>query len=264
MQGLTTMITDSWTYDLLLFAAGIAAGVINTLAGSGSILTLSALVFAGLPASIANTTNRLGILMQGIVATFQYARHGKLYFRESAPIILPTILGSLLGGWVAIEVSEKSFEITVGIIMAVLMVMMLWEKKIKQWQQKILFHPEKNVQRLIQVVVFLLVGFYGGFIQAGIGLLLFVALAFTTSHDAVQSNGIKILLVLFYTIPVFIFFVLNHPIAWKMGIFLASGQMIGAWYASHYAIKSPHAGVWMKRLIILMAFVTVLKMFHLI
>lgn len=244
--------------------AGIAAGIINTLAGSGSILTLSALVFAGLPASIANTTNRLGILMQGIVATWQYARHGKLYLRESTPIVLPTILGSLFGGWVAIEVSEKSFETIVGVIMAGLMVMLLFEKKIKQWQQKISFHAEKNLQKWIQLVIFLLVGFYGGFIQAGIGLLLFVALAFTTSHDAAQSNGIKILLVLFYTVPVFIFFVLQHPIAWKMGVFLAGGQMIGAWYASRYAIQSPNAGIWMKRLIVLMAFVTVLKMFHLI
>jgi uncharacterized membrane protein YfcA len=247
-----------------MFFIGIAAGIINTLAGSGSVLTLSVLIFAGLPASVANTTNRLGILMQGLVAVFQYKRHGQLRWEDSTPILLPTILGSLAGGWTAIEISEQVLETTVGIIMIILMLMMFYEKKIKQWQQKIVVDEQSLTQKIIRFIVFLGIGFYGGFIQAGIGLLLFVALAFTMQLEAVRANGIKLLLVLFYTVPVFIFFTFRHPIDWGMGLILALGQMIGAWYASHYSIKSPNASVWMKRLIIVMAIFTILKMFHIL
>jgi hypothetical protein len=254
---------EYWIYALMFFI-GIAAGIINTLAGSGSVLTLSVLIFAGLPASIANTTNRLGILMQGLVAVFQYKRHGQLRWEDSYPILIPTIIGSLFGGWTAIELRENVLETTVGVIMIILMLMMFFEKKIKSWQQKVIIDEQSLTQKIIRFIVFLGIGFYGGFIQAGIGLLLFVALAFTMQLEAVRANGIKLLLVLFYTVPVFIFFIFRHPIDWKMGFILALGQMIGAWYASHYSIKSPHASVWMKRLILMMAIFTIFKMFHII
>ncbi|GAB4340396.1 MAG: sulfite exporter TauE/SafE family protein [Flammeovirgaceae bacterium] len=256
-------MSEIWLY-ILMFFIGIAAGIINTLAGSGSLLTLSVLIFAGLPASVANTTNRLGILMQGLVAVFQYKRHGKLYWEDSFPILLPTIIGSLAGGWTAINISEQALEATVGIIMIILMLMMFYEKHIKQWQHKVVIDKQSLTQKIIKFVTFLGIGFYGGFIQAGIGLLLFVALAFTMQLEAVRANGIKLLLVLLYTVPVFIFFIFKHPIHWQTGLLLASGQMIGAWYASYYSIKSPNASVWMKRLIIVMAVFTILKMFRLL
>ncbi|MFB6351918.1 MAG: sulfite exporter TauE/SafE family protein, partial [Bradymonadaceae bacterium] len=93
---------DMVTYPLV-FLAAMVAGIMNVLAGSGSLLTLPALVFLGLPSPVANGTNRVGIIVQCLVGVETYRRGGKLEWTQTGWFIGPTLVGAGLGAWIATQ-----------------------------------------------------------------------------------------------------------------------------------------------------------------
>ena len=97
---------DEWWYHLLLFAGGLLAGVINTLAGNGSAITLSILILSGMPANLANGTNRIGALVQTITAVLSLRRSPRtlFLFKDSVWLAIPAIIGSVIGAFLAIDV----------------------------------------------------------------------------------------------------------------------------------------------------------------
>ena len=91
----------SFSYALILIGTGFVAGIINTLAGGGTNLTLPALMVIGMPADVANATNRLGVLLQSGVGVLGFRRHDRLPTHDLGPILLPTLVGGLLGATAA-------------------------------------------------------------------------------------------------------------------------------------------------------------------
>jgi len=85
----------------LLVVTGFIAGVINTLAGGGSNLTIPALMVMGLPADVANATNRVGVFLQSVAGVRGFHRHGKLDSHDTVPVLIPNLLGGLLGAVLA-------------------------------------------------------------------------------------------------------------------------------------------------------------------
>ncbi len=114
------------THYIIAILAGFFAGIINTLAGSGSLLTLPALLFLGLPAHLANGTNRVGILAQTFVGALTLYRKGHIKVGYDAWYIVPTILGSGLGAWIALEIPEATMRTVIGVVMLLLLVVILF------------------------------------------------------------------------------------------------------------------------------------------
>ena len=92
-----TELDISIPFVLLLVGTGFVAGVINTLAGGGTNLTLPALMVMGMPADVANATNRLGVVLQSAVALVGFRKHDKLPMEDVGPILMPTLVGGLAG-----------------------------------------------------------------------------------------------------------------------------------------------------------------------
>ncbi len=91
---------------VILLLAGFVAGIVNTLAGSGSLVTLPALMLAGLPPSIANATNRVGILLQCLTGAIEFKRYKRLPLRHGLLLSIPAIGGALLGAFLAVKLDE--------------------------------------------------------------------------------------------------------------------------------------------------------------
>ncbi|MGE0326381.1 MAG: sulfite exporter TauE/SafE family protein, partial [Polyangiaceae bacterium] len=107
-----------------MIAAGIAAGVLNVMAGGGSMFTLPVLILLGLPASVANGTNRVAVLMQSVSGVYAFQKSGKLDSKAVLPVLLPTALGSLVGSFSASRLPEgllKPFLLGTMIAMATLL-----------------------------------------------------------------------------------------------------------------------------------------------
>ena len=223
-------------HTLLLAAVpitGFAAGFINTLAGSGSLLTLPILILLGLPANVANGTNRVGVLLQNIVAVAAFRRHGALPLAGSWKLIVPSVVGAVIGAELAVDLDEQLLRQTIGVLMIVLIAVMLL--KPERW---IAAHATPREPRLlVEVPLFFAIGVYGGFIQVSVGLFLLAGLVLGAGYNLVGANALKNLIVLVFTAAALVVFVVNDQVEWMLGLLLGAGQAVGAWVATHFAVR---------------------------
>lgn len=222
--------------ELLLLAAvpvtGFLAGFINTLAGSGSLITLPMLILVGLPANVANGTNRVGILIQNIVAVSTFRRAGVLKARGNLHLIVPAVLGSIAGAVLAVDIDEKVLHNTIGVLMLVMLPIVILRPR-----RFIEAHADERPANVwIQFPVFFAIGAYGGFIQAGVGIFLTAGLVLSAGHNLVGANGVKNLIVLVFTIAALVVFVINDQVRWGLGLLLGVGNAAGAFVAARMAI----------------------------
>jgi len=212
----------------LLILGGVAAGVVNTLAGAGSLITVPLLVLVGLPGTIANGTNRIGVLLHTLVATWRFRAEGVPGIRRAIPMLVPVALGSLAGAYVISLVGDKTFERLFGIVMIALLLPMLRattaaSSALKPWS------PLKTF------LFFFAVGMYGGAFQAGVGIAILFGLSYA-GHDLVQANSIKVAISAaqaLFAVPVFI---IKDQVAWAPAAVLAVGFMLGGFLGVRIAV----------------------------
>ena len=223
-----------WYIYFAVIFVGFIAGFINTLAGSGSLLTLPLLMFLGLPANIANGTNRIAILLQNIVGVSTFKKQKVFKFKEGYRLAIPAVLGSVIGAQIAVGFNEELMRKTIGGLLLVMFFIILYkpDKWIKGQVGKTIGKPT-----LLQMVVFFFIGIYGGFIQAGVGFFLLAGLVLGAGADLIKANALKIFIVLIYTFFALAIFMINHQVNYKMGLILAVGNMAGAFVAAKFAVN---------------------------
>jgi uncharacterized membrane protein YfcA len=224
----------AWYLYLAVVAAGFVAGFINTLAGSGSLVTLPLLIFLGLPANVANGTNRVGILLQNVVGVGSFRQQKVLDIRGGLMLAAPAVVGSVLGAQIAVNLDEQMMRRTIGVLMIVMLVVILIRPR--RWLEG---RGEVMDGRpaWTQLLIFFAIGVYGGFIQAGVGIFLLAGLVLGAGYDLVRANAVKLLIVLCFTVSAIIVFLLNGQVVWSVGLILAVGNMLGAWVASRMAVE---------------------------
>jgi uncharacterized membrane protein YfcA len=217
---------------LLLFGAGSIAGFINVNAGGGSSLSLPVLIFLGLDGALANGTNRIAIFLQNIFAVASF-RHQKVHqFKQSFKLTVWTLPGAIIGALLAVRLSNLLFQRILGIIMiGIVFSIILSSKKKKNTEI-----TANNKQWMVYPALFG-IGFYGGFIQVGVGFLLMAALYHLLKISLVHVNMHKVFIVLIYTLPALVIFVWTGNVNWKYGLVLAAGNSFGAWWGAHVAVK---------------------------
>lgn len=218
-----------WYIYLLVIAAGALAGFINTLAGNGSLITLPLLIFLGLPANVANGTNRVAILMQTATSVTRYRKTGQLNVRHGLILSIPAVIGAVLGAQIAVSINEQLLRLIIGVLMVAMLALLF--ARPKRWLQG---REEAISQKpgIGQMVALFFVGMYGGFIQVGVGVFLLAALVLGVGYGLKgMANPIKNLIVFCFTILALLIFVLNDQVEWVIGIILGLGNMVGAWIA---------------------------------
>ena len=218
---------------LILVFVGLMAGAINTLGGGGSLLTLPALIFLGLPPSIANASNRIGILFSSISATSGYASKGVMNFPFNIYLGFSALFGSLLGAKIAIEIDGQLFNKILSILMIIVLLLIVFKPSNTQNNFVEKLHGK---HLLISILIFFLIGIYGGFINAGIGIIIMFFLNSFNNLSLVKSNATKVSVVSIYTFAAVLFFAYNNKIDWEAGFVLATGTSVGAWLASRWSV----------------------------
>lgn len=240
---------------------GFLAGCINVLAGFGSIITLSILMeLLGLPGNLANGTNRVNILAAGITGTYSFYKGDKLDIKKSLFFFIPALIGSLFGVYLALQVSNDQFKEAFNYLLVVIFIIILINPKrwLRPSSEKI---PPKN--RWLIVLLFFVLGFYGGFIQMGAGLIFIAVLVLLAKKELIEANAIKVFVVAGYTVIVLLIFHLKGLIDWKSGAFLAIGQGTGAWLTARFASRYKKANVIAYRLLICIVLLVLAKNFGL-
>jgi len=248
----------AWYQYAIAIAGGLFAGIINTLAGSGSAITLSVLTeVMGLPGNMANGSNRIGIVGQGAVSSFLFYKNGKLNIKENRLLLVTVFIGAIVGVWVATQVSNEQFMAIFKYVMIVIFVVVLVRPK--RW----LIQTDVNYKIPIWLALplYLALGFYGGFIQMGMGVFFLIVTVLIARKSIIDSNALKSFCVLLYSVAVLTIFHFKGLVNWQVGGILAIGQVAGGYLAAEFASKYKHADVWAYRLLIIIVVVIILRLF---
>lgn len=240
----------------LLAGVGFVAGIINVLAGGGSLLTLPVLIFLGLPATVANGTNRVAILVQNMGASASFRRHGLLdgaWLRFTVP---PALVGAVAGTWMATRVGDAALERTLAVMMVAVAIWTLWNPV----SPPAVGHarpPEAGWRRHGLRGAFLLVGFYGGFIQAGLGFFILAAIG-AAGLDLVRGNALKVTLVLVFTPVALAIFAWNGMVDWLLGGCLAVGNLAGGLLGVRLNVS--RGSDWVRRFVVVMVLIFAVRL----
>jgi uncharacterized membrane protein YfcA len=205
----------------MLLLGGLAAGIVNTLAGAGSLITVPLLVLVGLPGTVANGSNRIGVLLHNVVAAWRFRAEGLSGLRRALPLIAPVALGSILGAYAVSLLDDLAFERLFAVVMLLLLIPLL-----RTTTAATTAPAARSWSTAGTFAFFLLVGIYGGAFQAGVGIAILFGLSYA-GHDLVRANSIKVVVngaQTLFAVPVFI---LQHQIAWGAAAVLAIGFMAG-------------------------------------
>jgi uncharacterized membrane protein YfcA len=218
----------------ILIISGLLVGFINTLAGGGSVISLSVLMMLGLPATVANGTNRIAILVQSMGATSSFRQQKVLDTKKGIWLAVPAVIGSVIGAWVAIDINEKVFERAVAVILIVMLFFIVYKPEHWIKEQKHLI--EKKISPM-QIIIFFFIGMYGGFIQVGVGYFLLAGIVLSAGYELVKANAIKSLINLLFTPLAIVVFSFGDQVYWQYGLVMAVGTLAGALLATRMAVK---------------------------
>ena len=219
---------------LLLIPIGFIAGFLNTIAGGGTLLTLPTLIFMGLPAPLANGTNRIAILIQTFAAVRGFKSKGISTYPFSLYLGLSALIGSFIGAKLAIGIEGELFNK----ILAVIMIMVLLT---------IILNPKKNYAEVIEkttgktlyisLIIFFFLGIILISINAGIGFLMLLILPYVNGLSLLKSNATKVFVVCVYTVGAVLVFALEKQINYTLAFILTIGNASGAWFGSRWSVK---------------------------
>lgn len=232
-----------WEGAALLFGAGLIAGVINTLAGGGSAITVPALILLGVPGTMANATNRVSVFFQCLSGVRVYAKKGVLDRGRFLQTLWPTLGGGFAGAWAASIIPNRIFEPLVFGVMLLFSLYLAFKKKGGRGSSA--SDGDGAPLGALNWGLLFSAGFYGGFIQTGVGIYLLFVLFGAIGFDLNRANALKMALVLPFTVVALAIFIVNDLVLWAPGLAVAAGSALGAyWTASRTDRFSPELIRW--------------------
>ena len=246
-------------HALILFIVGLVAGFINVMAGGGSMLTVPAMIMMGMPGPVANGTNRIAILFQNFVAVITFFRKGFADFKQSLKLLLCAIPGTVCGALVGTELAGTWFNRTLAIIMCVALAL-TWFKRQKNEGDQVAKNtkPLSLKRKACGYLLMVGIGFYGGFIQIGVSLILMPLLNRVFEMDLVRVNMHKVFVICGYSIVALMIFAWRVDIQWGMGVALAAGTGAGGFLGASLSIR--HGEKWIRTLLQVVLVVFVIKL----
>ncbi|KFD39139.1 hypothetical protein AT05_06110 [Schleiferia thermophila str. Yellowstone] len=250
--------THWWMYALYLIG-GTLTGMINVLAGNGSAITLSLMIFAGMPAGLANGTNRIGAMVQTItsVVAMRKTLRTRRLIALSIPFFIPAFIGSLVGALIVMDLDDYVLKKIIGFLMLLILLSLLLNPK--KWRKKT--DPNTVINTWKNYLWFFLIGVYNGFIQMGVGIIMLTILVLSMNLSLRDANIIKLMMAMILSIPAFIVFIGYGQIHWPSGMVLALGQSLGSIISTRYFLHSQHASKITHYVLIMILCISILKLF---
>lgn len=217
---------------IILAVVGAIAGFLNVLAGGGSALTIPLMIFLGYDATVANGSNRIAIQVEALTAVAAFKKQKHSDFPLSIKLSLMTLPGGILGAFYAVKIDDALFTKILGVVMVLIIITLMFPKA------GIVKHAKNHKwKKWLAWPVMFAVGFYGGFIQAGVGFVIMSTLLHLYGMDLIKINMHKVFIVMVFTVPAVIFFIATDNVNWFAAIALSIGMMGGTWIAVKMSLK---------------------------
>jgi len=247
------------TSIIILVCSGIVVGFINTLAGGGTVVSLSVFMFFGLPPLVANGTNRIAIILQNATAVAYFQRQKLIDWHKIIRYAIPVVLGSIIGAIIAGVISNRLFLYLFAGVVILFGISMLFNP------DKYIYERTYLVNRKVtawQYLIYFLLGIYGGFVHVGIGYLFLAVLVLGSGYDLMKANVIKCVLILSYVpFSLFVYTMQGH-VCWSFGLIHAVGNIMGASLAARLAVKK--GATFIRYIVLILIVIVILQLFGVI
>ena len=243
----------SITFYILMAVVGVAQGFLNTVAGGGSLLVLPVMTFMGVDLAVANGTNRIAILLQSIAGATSFKKQGALSMKVAIPLAICSTIGAAFGAMIASTVDKRVLNIAVAICISIMAVLLI--AKPKMWEGG----NTTRCPKYLTYLIFVGLGFYGGFIQAGAGFFFSWGLVVAAGLDLVKGNAVKTVIIGSYTTISLAIFYINGLVNIPMGLVLAVGSSVGAVLGAKFTVAKGNN--WVRYILAIVVIISAAKMF---
>ena len=222
--------SELWQYAQYpaFFLLGAVVSLINSIAGGGSTLSLPIMIFLGMPATVANGTNRIGLIIGNCSSAFNLMKHGYLNKKIFLQLLIPTILGALVGACFLVHIGDKMFQAILAIVICLVVVMSNLRKDILGKP------PENPPEKLTKMgaIGFFAIAIYGCIVQVGVGFVQIFGLTRYTGLDPIRVNALKNALTNVFLLISTITLGIAGKIDWIIAIVMAAGAWLGGYCGS--------------------------------
>lgn len=221
---------------LVIFFAGVAAGAINSIAGGGTLISFPALLWIGRDPIIANATNTVAMWPGSLAGAFGFRRELSTVRRWLLLLIVPSLLGGALGSWLLLRTPSSTFERIVPFLILGATILLALQEAITRRLPPPTANHQPPTRWIVFVLIFqLLVGIYGGYFGAGMGILMLAALGLIGLTDLHQMNGLKNILAVCINGIAAIYFAFSKAVVWNDVFVMMAGTILGGYFGARIA-----------------------------
>lgn len=246
----------------LLFVAGFLGGILNSIAGGGTFITFPALLFFGVPPISANATNTFASCSGYLSGTYAFRHDLKAHKKELPKFILMSFVGGIAGAWLLLQTPETMFrEIIPWLLLFATLLFTFGTKLNEVLRQMATRHKHaSSIGAILALLILLGVCVYGGFFNAGLGIISLSYLALTGHTNINAMNGLKLLISSCVSLIAIVLFIYNGSIAWNEGFVVLLGTLMGGYLAARISRHIPQN--YVRSFVIIASFTITLYFFY--
>ncbi|MFN7909758.1 MAG: sulfite exporter TauE/SafE family protein [Microcystis sp.] len=240
-------------YGFLAIAA-VAAGLINALAGGGSLITFPTLMAVGIPPVMANVTNTVALFPGHLGATLAQKKdlHGQ---QKRIRLLLPSaVIGGIIGGILLLNSSDQVFDRLIPFLILLAAALLAFQDTLRSWLQRRQGDKNGNIPEIWAVLPIAIASIYGGYFGAGLGVIELAILGLFLKDNLTRLNALKQLLSLVVNVAAAVFFLFSNHVYWSAAIVVAIGSLIGGLLGGKLArIISPS---YLRKTVVILSIIT--------
>jgi uncharacterized protein len=236
----------TWTEALLLAVAAAAAGLINAVAGGGTLVTFPTLLLVGTPSVVANATSTLALVIGTFGGVLGYRRQlaqVRVWLKRFIPV---SLAGGLIGAVLLTASGEKIFSRLVPFLLLFATVLFLGQGAFRRFagfgDAAGAAHPHSRTV-WVAIVFQFFVAVYGGYFGAGIGILMLASLGFVGLSDIHEMNALKTVLGSLINLVAAVYFIFAGLISWPKAGVMTVGALAGYYFGAHFSQRIPQKHV---------------------
>ena len=213
---------------ILVALAAVGAGLVNALAGGGTLITFPTLIAAGLPAIAANVTNTVALCPGYLGATFAQSKDLKDQRRRLWMLLPAGAIGGIIGGLLLLNTGEKLFRQLVPFLILIASLLLAIQDPLRAWLTK--RNAEKDTKTASEAWAILPIGLaavYGGYFGAGLSVIVLAVLGLTLDDSLTRLNALKQSIAFSANIAAALFFVFSGQVVWPVALVMAVGALLG-------------------------------------
>ena len=230
---------------LFLFGAGLFGGILNSIAGGGSFITFPALLFVGVPPISANATNTFASCAGYLSGAYAFRKDIAAHKGELPRLLVISLIGGIAGAWLLLQTPESLFRRAIPWLLLFATILFVFGGMLNGTLKRFASHHRhaSSIGHVLLALVLLGVCLYGGFFNAGLGIIILSYLALAGYSNINAMNGLKLLVSSTVSLVAIALFIYDNAIAWYAGTTVLLGTLVGGYVAAHVSRRLPQAYV---------------------